>query len=410
MANMTSSRIFVKGLPPSITEAEFRKHFSAGNREITDVKLIPQRRIGYVGYKTAEVASKAIKYFNKSYVRMSRYRSNPPDQSQTQLYTSHRAQCDLMASRQKRKAPESNTVADSSSKKQKRGEQETADPSFKNFFKSWARARRTQWQMPPTLLEWLPDVPVPEGESDDEYEEIPSAKDKKRNIANPEMDRNAKQPDGNRNLLNKQEAHSDTQTPHADPPPESEELPPAEAAAPPVPGATDDDWLRSRTNRLLDLVDPDDLDASLPSHVEDSPPQPGTHHEPQQAQSQVETPGAGDEVAKKADESEQKTEDVVESIRRTSRLFIRNLPYGSSEDEIREWFEQFGPIQEVHIPMSKAGSSKGFALVLFVESSHAVEAFQAMDGSTFQGRLIHIIPADAKRDAGLMNGKFQSCP
>lgn len=72
MANMTSSRIFVKGLPPSITEAEFRKHFSAGNREITDVKLIPQRRIGYVGYKTPEVASKAIKYFNRSYVRMSK--------------------------------------------------------------------------------------------------------------------------------------------------------------------------------------------------------------------------------------------------------------------------------------------------------------------------------------------------
>ena len=67
-----SSRIFIKGLPPNIREAELRKHFSAGNREITDVKLIPQRRIGYVGYKTAEDASKAVKYFNKSYVRMSK--------------------------------------------------------------------------------------------------------------------------------------------------------------------------------------------------------------------------------------------------------------------------------------------------------------------------------------------------
>lgn len=69
---LETSRIFVRGLPPKITDAEFRKHFSAGGREVTDVKVIPQRRIGYVGYKTPDVAAKAVKYFNKSYVRMSR--------------------------------------------------------------------------------------------------------------------------------------------------------------------------------------------------------------------------------------------------------------------------------------------------------------------------------------------------
>ena len=74
---MATSRIFVKGLPPNITEADFRKHFSTGNREVTDVKLIPQRRIGYVGYKTADVASKAVKYFNRSYIRMSRISVEP---------------------------------------------------------------------------------------------------------------------------------------------------------------------------------------------------------------------------------------------------------------------------------------------------------------------------------------------
>lgn len=69
---METSRVFVRGLPPSITDAELRKHFSTGNREVTDVKAIPQRRIGYVGFKTPEDAKKAVKYFNKSYVRMSR--------------------------------------------------------------------------------------------------------------------------------------------------------------------------------------------------------------------------------------------------------------------------------------------------------------------------------------------------
>ena len=74
---METSRIFVKGLPPTITEAEFRKHFSVKNREVTDVKLISQRRIGYVGYKTPDDASKAVKYFNRSYIRMSKISVEP---------------------------------------------------------------------------------------------------------------------------------------------------------------------------------------------------------------------------------------------------------------------------------------------------------------------------------------------
>jgi len=69
---MESSRIFVKNLPPTIDEAEFRRHFSAQGREVTDVKLIPQRRIGFVGYKSHEDAAKAVKYFNRSFIRMSR--------------------------------------------------------------------------------------------------------------------------------------------------------------------------------------------------------------------------------------------------------------------------------------------------------------------------------------------------
>lgn len=74
---MDTSRIFVKGLPPNITEADFRKHFSSKGREVTDIKLIPQRRIGYVGYKTPNDASQAVKYFNRSYIRMSKISVEP---------------------------------------------------------------------------------------------------------------------------------------------------------------------------------------------------------------------------------------------------------------------------------------------------------------------------------------------
>lgn len=54
-----------------MTADEFRRHF-AKQSSITDARLIPHRRIGYVGYKTHEDAARAVKYHNKSFINMSR--------------------------------------------------------------------------------------------------------------------------------------------------------------------------------------------------------------------------------------------------------------------------------------------------------------------------------------------------
>ena len=68
---MDSSRVFVHGLPSNLSTEEFRKHFS-NFFAVTDAKYISHRRIGYVGFKTHDEAQKAIKYFNKSFIRTSR--------------------------------------------------------------------------------------------------------------------------------------------------------------------------------------------------------------------------------------------------------------------------------------------------------------------------------------------------
>lgn len=54
-----------------MTDDDFRSHF-AKRYTVTDAKLFPQRRIGYVGFKTPEEAASAVKYFNKSFIRMSK--------------------------------------------------------------------------------------------------------------------------------------------------------------------------------------------------------------------------------------------------------------------------------------------------------------------------------------------------
>lgn len=54
-----------------MTDDDFHDHF-AKRYTVTDAKLFQQRRIGYVGFKTPEEAASAVKYFNKSFIRMSK--------------------------------------------------------------------------------------------------------------------------------------------------------------------------------------------------------------------------------------------------------------------------------------------------------------------------------------------------
>ena len=78
------------------------------------------------------------------------------------------------------------------------------------------------------------------------------------------------------------------------------------------------------------------------------------------------------------------------------RLFVRNISYATKELDLERRFSEFGPVSEVHVPLDKqTGKNKGFAFVLFVNAADAVKAFSALDGSVFQGRLLHIIPARA---------------
>lgn len=49
-------------------------------------------------------------------------------------------------------------------------------------------------------------------------------------------------------------------------------------------------------------------------------------------------------------------------------------------------------------------------MMLFTKASDAVAAFHALDGATFQGRIIHIIPADAKREHGVDEFSMSNLP
>ena len=95
-----------------------------------------------------------------------------------------------------------------------------------------------------------------------------------------------------------------------------------------------------------------------------------------------------------------------ESLLDSGRLFVRNLPYSITEEDITKLFEKYGPLTEVMIPLDKEGShSIGYAFITFVFPEHAVKALEELDGSIFQGRLLHLMPSKNKDVESINDGK-----
>ncbi|XP_026440828.1 uncharacterized protein LOC113339821 isoform X3 [Papaver somniferum] len=87
-------------------------------------------------------------------------------------------------------------------------------------------------------------------------------------------------------------------------------------------------------------------------------------------------------------------DDAKKRILETRRLFVCNLPYTASEEDLAEIFGKFGDISEVHLVVDRdTNRSKGVAYVLFKLPEFAVRAFEELDNSIFQGQLLHILPA-----------------
>ncbi|KAK4850488.1 hypothetical protein QYF36_007181 [Acer negundo] len=89
-------------------------------------------------------------------------------------------------------------------------------------------------------------------------------------------------------------------------------------------------------------------------------------------------------------------DEVFDSI----RLFVRNLPYTTTGDELRELFSKYGNVSEVHIVVDKdTKRSKGIAYILYTLPESASRAIDGLDNSTFQGRLLHVMPARHKNSS-----------
>jgi RNA recognition motif-containing protein len=81
----------------------------------------------------------------------------------------------------------------------------------------------------------------------------------------------------------------------------------------------------------------------------------------------------------------------------TKNIYVGNLPYGTTDDDLRDLFGQHGSVSRVQIIQDReTGRSRGFG---FVEMNDGAEAaITALNGAQFQGRTLTVNEARPREE------------
>ena len=85
----------------------------------------------------------------------------------------------------------------------------------------------------------------------------------------------------------------------------------------------------------------------------------------------------------------------------SKKLYVGNLPFNTTEDELRGVFERHGSVDSVSVITDReTGRPRGFAFVEMAEASAAEDAIRALDGSDLGGRNVRVNEAQDRRGGG----------
>jgi len=90
-------------------------------------------------------------------------------------------------------------------------------------------------------------------------------------------------------------------------------------------------------------------------------------------------------------------------------IYVGNLNYRATEEELRNLFEPYGTVERVSVPRDSAtGNTRGFAFVEMQDEAAAQEAIRALNGSKLGDRTLVVTkarPRAARADTGRGNGE-----
>ncbi|KAJ6101997.1 hypothetical protein N7486_004424 [Penicillium sp. IBT 16267x] len=394
---MENTRVFVSGLPPICSNDHLRNHFST-RFQVTDAHVLPKRRMGFVGFKSSEIAQEAVKYFNRTFLKMSKITvdiARPIDSKPAHPTRSR----------------DVDNSAEGALKKRKREAEKAQDPKLKEYMTLMQSGKTRTWANDDTMAVPSADpTPVINQPTQDNSvaEELPS-QPKKARIQQPLPVASTQEPEPEPEPMvidhSEEDGNEDTS---------AQEETPAQDGQEEAGPASDMDWLRSKTSRLLGLLDEDEQQAEFEERKVDKPVESRSSPKDESRSAAIEQITSQpepepvtnvDETVDESAEEEEKENEIspeqaknIELIRDSARLFLRNLSYDLKEADLHPLFSPFGKTEEIHVAFdTRTETSKGFAYVQYHDADAAIDAYRTLDGKHFQGRLLHILPAAAKK-------------
>nr|XP_043622445.1 multiple RNA-binding domain-containing protein 1 [Erigeron canadensis] len=372
------SRICVKNLPKHANEDRLRDYFSQKG-EVTDAKLMrtsdgKSRQFGFIGFRSDEEAAEALKFFNGSYMdtyritcEIARKVGDPEMARPWSRHTLKKLQKDKSTVEKK----ESVSLSRKGKAEVKDDDAENEDLQFQEFMQLMKpRTKSKLWSN--DMLE------APQGKDGKKQAKVDGEGKKKKISKSAKLIETGDEADG----------VSDDQADKMEISAEQEKA------------VSDMDYFKSRVKKDWSDSDSDD-DNDDEGDVEESEKDDEItkkHHdilseiEDEETADLTEKPNETDDV----DEPSSSLEDE-DAVLQTGRLFVRNLPYTATEDDLREHFSKFGNVSQVHLVVDRETKrSKGIAYILYALPKSAARALEDLDNSIFQGRLLHIMPAKQK--------------
>jgi len=86
-------------------------------------------------------------------------------------------------------------------------------------------------------------------------------------------------------------------------------------------------------------------------------------------------------------------------------IYIGNMSFDTTEDQLRQSFEEFGEVSTVNIITDKySGESKGFGFVEMSSKKEAIAAISSLNGQDMDGRTLNVNEAKPREQSGFRKG------
>ncbi|MBD2139204.1 RNA-binding protein [Anabaena sp. FACHB-1237] len=88
-------------------------------------------------------------------------------------------------------------------------------------------------------------------------------------------------------------------------------------------------------------------------------------------------------------------------------IYIGNLSYQVTSDDLKNAFSEYGKVSRVQLPTDReTGRPRGFAFVEMSSDAEETAAIEALDGAEWMGRDLKVNKAKPKEDKGSRGGSW----